>query len=29
MYRVTPAGRKEFAAAKIKVRELVGELFEE
>jgi DNA-binding PadR family transcriptional regulator len=29
MYRVTPAGRKALAAAKIKVRELVGELFED
>ena len=27
-YRSTPAGRKALAAAKIKVRELVGELFE-
>ena len=29
MYRATPAGRKALAAAKIKVRELVGELFED
>lgn len=29
LYRVTPAGRTALAAAKIKVRELVGELFEE
>lgn len=28
-YRATPAGRKALKAAKIKVRELVGELFEE
>ena len=27
LYRVTPAGRKALTAAKIKVRELVGELF--
>jgi DNA-binding PadR family transcriptional regulator len=29
MYRATLAGRKALAAAKIKVRELVGELFED
>lgn len=29
LYRVTPAGRKALAAAKKKVRELVGELFED
>lgn len=29
LYRMTPAGRKALAAAKIKVRELVGELFED
>jgi PadR family transcriptional regulator, regulatory protein PadR len=29
MYRATPAGRKALAVAKIKVRELVGELFED
>ena len=29
IYRVTPAGRKALAVARIKVRELVGELFEE
>jgi PadR family transcriptional regulator PadR len=29
MYRVTPAGRKALVAAKVKVRELVGELFED
>jgi DNA-binding PadR family transcriptional regulator len=29
LYRATPAGRKALKAAKIKVRELVGELFEE
>lgn len=29
LYRATPAGRKALAAAKAKVRELVGELFEE
>jgi len=29
LYRTTPAGRKALAAAKIKVRELVGELFED
>jgi DNA-binding PadR family transcriptional regulator len=29
LYRATPAGRKALAAAKIKVRELVGELFED
>jgi PadR family transcriptional regulator PadR len=29
LYRATPAGRKALRAAKIKVRELVGELFEE
>jgi len=28
LYRATPAGRKALAAAKIRVRELVGELFE-
>src|SRR5438309_10068844 len=29
LYRTTPAGRKALAAAKIRVRELVGELFED
>jgi DNA-binding PadR family transcriptional regulator len=29
MYRATPAGRKALATAKIKVRELVGELFDD
>ena len=29
LYRATPAGRKALATAKIKVRELVGELFED
>ncbi len=29
LYRTTPAGRKALAAAKVKVRELVGELFED
>src|SRR6266545_213945 len=29
LYRTTPAGRKALAATKIKVRELVGELFED
>ena len=29
MYKATPAGRKALAAAKIKVRELMGELFED
>lgn len=29
MYRATATGRKALAAAKIKVKELVGELFEE
>ncbi len=29
MYRATPAGRKALAAAKAKVRELFGELFED
>jgi PadR family transcriptional regulator, regulatory protein PadR len=29
LYRATPAGRKALTAAKEKVRELVGELFEE
>ena len=29
IYRATPAGRKALAAAKAKVRELFGELFEE
>ena len=29
LYRATPTGRKALAAAKVKVRELVGELFEE
>jgi len=29
LYKATPAGRKALAAAKIKVRELVGELFED
>ena len=29
LYRATPVGRKALAAAKIKVRELVGELFED
>jgi PadR family transcriptional regulator, regulatory protein PadR len=29
LYRTTPAGRKALRAAKIKVRELVGELFDE
>ena len=29
MYRATPAGRKALGAAKIKVRELMGELFED
>jgi len=29
LYRATPSGRKALAAAKIKVRELVGELFED
>jgi PadR family transcriptional regulator len=29
LYRATPAGRKALAAAKVKVRELVGELFED
>ena len=29
LYRATPAGRKALEAAKIKVRELVGELFDE
>ncbi len=29
LYRATPAGRKALAAAKVKVRELFGELFEE
>jgi PadR family transcriptional regulator, regulatory protein PadR len=29
IYRATPPGRKALAAAKIKVRELVGELFED
>ena len=28
-YRATPAGRKALATAKVKVRELVGELFED
>jgi DNA-binding PadR family transcriptional regulator len=28
VYRITPAGRRAFAVAKIKVRELFGELFE-
>ena len=28
LYRATPPGRKALAAAKVKVRELVGELFE-
>jgi PadR family transcriptional regulator PadR len=29
LYRATPAGRKALAAAKVRVRELVGELFED
>jgi PadR family transcriptional regulator, regulatory protein PadR len=29
LYRVTPAGRKALREAKVKVRELVGELFEQ
>src|SRR5262250_1311077 len=29
IYRATPAGRKALEAAKIKVRELVGELFDD
>lgn len=29
LYRATPAGRKALAAAKVKVKELFGELFEE
>jgi PadR family transcriptional regulator, regulatory protein PadR len=29
LYRTTPAGRKTLAAAKVKVRELVGEIFED
>ena len=29
LYRTTPSGRKALAAATIKVRELVGELFED
>ncbi len=29
VYRATPAGRKALAAAKLKVRELFGELFED
>ncbi len=29
LYRTTPAGRKALTVARIKVRELVGELFEE
>jgi DNA-binding PadR family transcriptional regulator len=29
LYRVTPAGRRALEAAKVKVRELFGELFEE
>jgi PadR family transcriptional regulator PadR len=29
LYRATPAGRKALTAAKVKVRELVGELFED
>jgi PadR family transcriptional regulator len=29
LYRTTPAGRKALSAAKMKVRELVGELFED
>jgi PadR family transcriptional regulator len=29
LYRATPAGRKALAAAKLKVRELMGELFED
>ncbi len=29
IYRATPAGKKALAAAKVKVRELFGELFEE
>jgi DNA-binding PadR family transcriptional regulator len=29
LYKTTPAGRKALAAAKMKVRELVGELFED
>ncbi len=29
LYRTTPAGKKALAAAKIKARELVGELFED
>ncbi|PYS94230.1 MAG: PadR family transcriptional regulator [Acidobacteria bacterium] len=29
LYRATPAGRKALEAAKVKVRELVGDLFEE
>jgi DNA-binding PadR family transcriptional regulator len=29
MYRATPAGRKALGAAKIKVKELMGELFED
>jgi DNA-binding PadR family transcriptional regulator len=29
MYRITPSGRRAFNAAKRKVRELFGELFEE
>jgi PadR family transcriptional regulator PadR len=29
LYRATPAGRKALAVAKVKVRELVGELFED
>jgi DNA-binding PadR family transcriptional regulator len=28
IYRATPAGRKALAAAKVKVREFIGELFE-
>jgi PadR family transcriptional regulator PadR len=29
LYRTTPTGRKALAGAKIKIRELVGELFED
>jgi len=29
LYRTTPVGRKALTAAKVKVRELVGELFED
>jgi PadR family transcriptional regulator PadR len=29
LYRITPAGRRAFSAAKVKVRELFGELFED